>query len=148
MTVNPILLPTVPDRKPRTECGNQPVAFISSLEVAPPGRFSRSRILAVLLPSRAILDLATSGLVRPLDAFLDNLALRADFALAGATLARRGATRAFLLPAGFLLVAVTAEVPFSSGIKVVIFNFSFGAIVAVTTWITRVRLKCKSNLYR
>ena len=27
------------------------------------------------------------------------------------------------------------------GIKVVIFDFSFGPIVAVTTWITRVRLK-------
>jgi hypothetical protein len=26
-TVNPNFLRTVPDRKPRTECGNQPVAF-------------------------------------------------------------------------------------------------------------------------
>jgi hypothetical protein len=55
VTVSPILLPTVPDRKPRTECGNHPGAFIRSLEVAPPGRFSRSTILAVLLPGRASL---------------------------------------------------------------------------------------------
>src|ERR1700674_436622 len=83
-TTSPIFLPTVPDRKPRTECGNQPVAFISSFEVAPPGRLTGSRILAVLLPSRATVDLATSGLVRPLGAFLP---LRANLALAGATLA-------------------------------------------------------------
>ena len=127
--------------------GNQPVAFISSFEVAPPGRFSRSRILAVLLPSRATLDLATSGLVRPLGAFLAGVALRADLALAGATLARRGATRAFLLAFGFLLLAVAAGVPFSSGINVVIFNFSLAVMFAVTTWITRVLLKCKSNLH-
>src|SRR5436305_703966 len=35
----------VPDRNPRTECGCQPVAFMSSFELAPPGRFIRSRIL-------------------------------------------------------------------------------------------------------
>ena len=90
MTVSPSFLRTVPDRKPRTECGNQPVAFIRSFEVAPPGRFSRSRILAVLLPSRATLGLATSRLVRRLGAFLAGVALRADLALAGAPLARRG----------------------------------------------------------
>src|ERR1019366_4871066 len=122
MTVSPIFLPTVPDRKPRTECGNQPVALISSFKVAPPGRFSRSRILAVLLPSRATLDSATSGLVRPLWAFLAGAALRADLALAGATWARRGATGAFLLAFGFLLLAVAAGGPVSSGIDLVIFN--------------------------
>src|SRR5712692_3894333 len=120
MTVSPSFLRTVPDRKPRTECGNQPVAFIRSLEVAPPGRFSRSRILAVLLPSRATLGLATSRLVRPLGAFFADVALRADLALAGATWARRGATRAFLLAFGFLLLAVVAAMVFSSGFNVVI----------------------------
>src|SRR5258708_8474042 len=53
-TASPIFLPTVPDRKPRTECFCQPVAFINSFAVAPPGRLSRSRTLAVLLPSPAL----------------------------------------------------------------------------------------------
>jgi hypothetical protein len=53
MTSRPIFFRIVPDRNPRTECGCQPVAFISSLDVAPPGRFHRSRIVAALLPSRA-----------------------------------------------------------------------------------------------
>ena len=53
VTVNPIFFPTVPDRNPRTECGCQPVAFISSFAVTPPDLFSRSRIWLVLLPSRA-----------------------------------------------------------------------------------------------
>src|ERR1700688_2842540 len=95
VTVNPIFLPTVPDRKPRTECGSHPVALISSFEVAPPGRFNRSSSLAVLLPSRAPLDFVKWGSVRPLGAFLGTLALRGDLALAGATWARRGATRDF-----------------------------------------------------
>src|SRR5712692_4436801 len=142
MTVSPSFLRTVPDRKPRTECGNQPVAFIRSLEVAPPGRFSRSRILAVLLPSRATLGLATSRL-RPLGALFAGVALRADLALAGATLARGGATRAFLLGFGFLLLAVVAAVVFSSAINVVILFLLERVIFAVTTWIPRVRLKCK-----
>ena len=62
----PIFLPTVPERNPRSECGYQPVAFISSLAVTPPGRFSSSRILAVLLPSRAsgLAALAFSALGR------------------------------------------------------------------------------------
>ena len=55
------------------------MAFTSSFEVALPGHFSRSRILAVLLPSRATVDFLTAGLVRALDAFLDFLALRADW---------------------------------------------------------------------
>ena len=59
VTVSPIFLPMVPDRNPRTECGCHAVAFIYSLAVAPPGRLSRSRILAVLLPLRA------TGLVFP-----------------------------------------------------------------------------------
>src|ERR1700680_531186 len=145
--VSPIFLLPVPDRKPRTECGNQPVASISSLEVVPPGRLSRSRILAVLLPLRATLGLAAnSGLVRLWGAFLAGEAWRADLALAGATWARRGATRAFFF--GFLPVAVAVGVPFSSGINVVICYFSFAVGVAVTTSITRVRLKCKLNLHR
>ena len=41
--------------------------------------------------------LGNLGLGAALGAFLGGVALRADLALAGATLARRGATRAFLL---------------------------------------------------
>ncbi len=41
-----------PDRNPRRECGSQFVALSSSLAVMPPGRFSSSRIVAVLLPSQ------------------------------------------------------------------------------------------------
>ena len=50
----PIFLPTVPLMKPRTLCACQSVPFINSFNVTPPGRFSRSRILAVLLPWRAV----------------------------------------------------------------------------------------------
>jgi hypothetical protein len=42
LTVNPSFFPAVPGRKPRTECGCQPVNSISSCAVAPPGRFSRA----------------------------------------------------------------------------------------------------------
>jgi hypothetical protein len=65
--------------------------------------------------------------------------------LAGATRARRGATRALLLDFGFKPVAVAGAVPFSSGIDVVIFYSPLEwFIFTVTTSITQVRLKCKS----
>jgi hypothetical protein len=60
-TVSPIFLPIVPDRNPRTECGCQPVAFISSFAVAPPGRFSRWRIFAVLMPQWTLACVARLG---------------------------------------------------------------------------------------
>ena len=44
---------TVPLRYPRTECANQPVAFISSFSEAPSGRLRRPNTFATLLPSRA-----------------------------------------------------------------------------------------------
>src|SRR5438093_116790 len=46
LTVSPIFLLTAPERNPRTECGCQPVAFISSFKLAPPDRFSSSKTLA------------------------------------------------------------------------------------------------------
>src|SRR6266851_2288199 len=52
-TATPFFLPKT-ERKPRMECGCQEVAFSSSCKVAPLGRFTRSRILAVLLPGRAL----------------------------------------------------------------------------------------------
>ena len=45
------------------------------LQVAPPGRFTRSRILAVLLPGRAL-----PGFRRGWAPFLADLGLRADLA--------------------------------------------------------------------
>src|SRR5580698_10097031 len=76
--------------KPRSECGCQPVAFSSSLAVAPPGRFSRSRIVAVLLPSRASFRAL-------LGAFLLGVAFFATLPLPDATLARRAPATAFLV---------------------------------------------------
>src|SRR6266852_2217479 len=84
----PLFFPSVPLKKPRTEWGCHPVAFVSSFKVTPPGRFSRSTILAVLLPRRA-------G-----TAFLAREALRAGLPLDGATGARGLATRAFVAVAG------------------------------------------------
>ena len=55
----------------------------SSFAGAPPGRFSRSRILAVLLPSRAPL-----AFFAPLGAFLAGLAFFPALAFSGATCAR------------------------------------------------------------
>ena len=98
-------MPTVPDRNPRTECGCQPVALISSLEVTPPGRLSRSRILAVLLPSRAsgLAGAATLAFVRPLGAFLAGVAFFPALAFLGATGAGRAPARAVLFGFGVSL---------------------------------------------
>src|SRR5712692_6097188 len=101
MTFRPIFLPTAPERKPRTECGIQPVAFISSFSVAPSGRFSRSRTLADLLPSRA-----APAFLRPLGAFVLGLGFLADLPLDGATCARRAPPVPFLARFGVPSVAV------------------------------------------
>ena len=50
VTRKPIFFLSVPLRKPRTECGWQPVALISSLTQTPPGRLSSSSTLAVFAP--------------------------------------------------------------------------------------------------
>src|SRR5258706_7896053 len=52
-TLNFSFLVITPLKKPRTECGCQPVALISSLSAAPPGRFSNARIFSALVPPRA-----------------------------------------------------------------------------------------------
>src|SRR6266700_6073407 len=101
VTASPIFLPTVPERNPRTLCAIQPVVFISSCKVAPSGRFSRSRIFAALLPSRA-----PSAFFALLGAFLGALAFGAAFPFLGATCARFWPTRAFLVAFGSLPVAV------------------------------------------
>jgi hypothetical protein len=89
-TVRPSFLLTVPERNPRRECGCQPVALSNSLAVAPSGRFSRSRIVAVLLPSR-------TSFRALLGAFFLGAAFFPALALAGALFARRAPTAAFLV---------------------------------------------------
>src|SRR5215471_20452274 len=101
MTARPIFLLMVPDRKPRMECGCHPVAFISSLAVAPPGRFSKSRTIAVLLFFRAHLaGFSPLAFFAPLSTFLAALAFVPDFPFLGATWARLAPAVAFLLPLG------------------------------------------------
>src|SRR5260370_22990519 len=140
-TAIPIFLPTVPDRKPRTECGCHPVAFISSFEVAPPGRLSRSRTLAVLLPSRAIAagfaGLAPLGALWP---FLAGVAFFTAFPLAGATRGFCARVLAFL--GGSPETGVTS---FVSALLVLIFCRSpFAAAAAITTFITPARNEGKA----
>ena len=88
---SPSFFPTVPDRNPRTLCGCQPVAFISSLAVAPPGRFSRSSTLAALLPSRA-----PAAFLAPLGAFLAGLDFLPRLSLLGRHVARTFGTAGLL----------------------------------------------------
>ena len=76
-------LPYGSRKEPRRECGCQLVALSSSLAVAPPGRFSRSRMVAVLLPSRAPFRAL-------LGAFFFGLAFFPALPLAGATCASGG----------------------------------------------------------
>jgi len=104
-TVSFIFFATVPDRKPRMLCGCQPVAFINSLAVAPSGPFSRSRIFAALVPSRA--PAAFFALV---GAFLAGLVVFPDFAFLGAAFARRLPGVAFLV--GFAKTLSSALFPF------------------------------------
>ena len=96
MIVNPIFLRIVPERKPLRECGCQDVALINSCDVAPPGCFSSSRIISVLLPSRTPFSLAAFpgraplAFFAPLGSFLAWLAF-----LPRLGLARRDVARAF-----------------------------------------------------
>jgi hypothetical protein len=95
-------------------------------------RFNRSRILAPLLPPRAS-GFATLAFVRPLGAFLAGLAFFPDFALAGATGARLGATRAFLFGFGVSPAVVAGAVPVSSVVDVIISHSPLAVITAFTT---------------
>jgi hypothetical protein len=136
VTVSLIFLPIVPDRKPRTECGCQPVAFISSLAVTPPARLSRSSTLAVLLPSRA-----PTAFFAPLGAFFAGLAFLGDLPFFGATWALRGATRAFLLAFGCSLLAAFGVAAVSTINSVIL--ISPLAVITVTTSITPVAQESK-----
>ena len=118
MTVMPFFLRRVPDRNPRTECGSQPVAFISSFAVTPPGRLSNSSIVAVLLLSRDPLGLASREAffapVGVLGLFFARLAFFSALPLPSATGARRGARAALLLGFGGVLAGVSAQAAVSS----------------------------------
>ena len=81
-TLRPNFFVTVPLMNPRSECGCQLVAFSRSLAVAPPGRFSSSRIISALLPARTPFTLAASlrsrgaaGSLRALARFLGRAGL-------------------------------------------------------------------------
>src|SRR6185436_10291894 len=116
-TASPSFFPSAPLMKPRTLWACHPVAAMMPFKVAPPGRFSSSRIWAVLLPSRALAGFsaevarfpalpffgATAGACGAVWApFLALVAFLADFALAGA-------------PAGFRFVALAFAVGFGFG---------------------------------
>src|ERR1700733_15382462 len=107
----------VPDTKPRTECGCQPVAFMSCLAVTPPGRLSRSRILVVLLPLRGPVAFCA-----PLGAFLTGVAFLADLAFFGAPGARCGRTRAVFAVLDLSPIAGTWSLAFSSAFGMFMFS--------------------------
>src|SRR5580704_19188640 len=119
--------------KPRNECGCHPVALSRSLAVAPPGRFSSSRIAAVLLPSRASFRAL-------LGAFFFGVAFFPALALAGATFARRGARMAFFMALASVVVAAGVI----SVCSVVDFIVSPWAVITAITSIAPVGQKCKA----
>src|SRR5579863_7701853 len=135
----PIFLRMVPDRNPRTECGCQPVAFISSSDVAPPGRFSSSRIAAALLPARA--ESPFSSRFGPLGAFLAELAFFPDLAFFDATCARRAPAWAVFVAFGS---ALAGAVLVCSLIDVISSPLAVGT--AVMTSIPLIAAKRKVNL--
>src|SRR5579871_27394 len=134
----PIFLRSVPERNPRTECGCQPVAFISSLAVAPPDRFSRSIILAALLPSRAESDFFAP--LRGWGAFLAEVVFFPAFPFLGATWARR-------VPTGAPLVAFGSGALGVSVCSVMLVMVSPCAVVTASmTSITLFERDCKAIL--
>ena len=146
MTANLIFFPIVPERKPRTECGCQPVAFISSFVVAPPGRFSRSSTASVLLPWRAPAAFSgTLARLAPLAPFFTGAVFLPDLPLDGATRGFRGATLAFVVGFGSCTAPLAAWVVCSSVVSVVIVVSPLRLITAVTTWIAPVRRRKQVN---
>src|SRR5258708_19853569 len=126
------------------ECGCQEVAFSSSFKVAPLGRFTRSRILAVLLPGRAL-----PAFRRGWAPFLADLGLRADLAWEAAARPFFAATVAFWGGLGFpAAVAVAWAGSRFFVVGVVMGHAPFAGITAVTTWITPKRSHCKRKLWK
>src|SRR5437867_2764572 len=130
---NPIFLPNVPDRKPRTECGCQPVAFMRCFKVAPPDRFTSSSTLAVLLPWRTRSGVAATGLCGPLwRPFLAGVVLFADLALVGRTWGFGAATLAFLGGCGFSVAVAWAGSRFAM-VDVVMVHAPLAVVTAIRT---------------
>jgi hypothetical protein len=96
----PIFFLTAPLRKPRSECGCQPVAFRSSGSDAPVGLRSSASILAVLVPRRA----APVALLRLFD-FLTGLA-----AAVAARLRRLAAPMHYVLEVREAIVSVWSAI--------------------------------------
>jgi DNA methylase len=136
-TVSAIFLLTVPDKYPRTECGCQPVAFISSLSVAPSGLFSSARTFAALLPSPApspaLGGFAPFGF---LGAFSPLLDFFPDLLLPVATRDFRALRVPFLLAFGSSAGATTWAVASDSIFGVFIVSAPFAVITAVRISIT------------
>src|SRR6266851_6803334 len=142
-TATPFFLPKT-ERKPRMECGCQEVAFSSSCKVAPLGRFTRSRILAVLLPGRAL-----PAFRRGWAPFFADLGLRADLAWEAAARPFFAATVAFWGGLGFpAAVAVAWAGSRFSVVDVVMVVAPLAVITATTTWITQKRSHCKRSLWK
>ena len=137
-TATPFFLPKT-ERKPRMECGCQEVAFSSSCKVAPPGRFTRSRILAVLLPGRAL-----PAFRHGWAPFLADLGLRADLAFEAAAWPFFAAALALWGGLDFpAAVAVAWADSRFSVVDIVMMHAPLAVITAVTTWITPKRSQCK-----
>src|SRR5580704_3527695 len=116
-----------------------------SFKVTPPGRLSGSRIVWVLLPSRAPFSLeplaarAALAFWAVLGAFLAGAAFLPDLAFFGATCAPRARTWAFFVAFGSSVVAAGA-------VSMSVFDVMLSplaVITAVTTSIPLVRRKSK-----
>src|SRR5437867_7415403 len=132
---NPIFLPNVPDRKPRTECGCQPVAFMRCFKVAPPERFTSSSTLAVLLPWRTRSGVAATALWAALAPFLAGVVLFAALALVGRTWGFGAAILAFLGGCGFSLAVAWAGSRFAM-VDVVMVHAPLAVVTAIRMGLT------------
>src|SRR5260370_8885427 len=145
----PIFLPKLPERKPRTEWGCQPVAFTRCFKVAPPDRFSSSSTRAVLLPWRTLSAFAVVAWRAALTAFLAGVVFLADFALTSATRGFGAATLAFFGASAFPPpTAVAWAGSRFSVVAIVMMHAPLAVITAVTTWITPKRSHCKRSLWK
>src|ERR1039458_2647767 len=115
---------------------------MSSFREAPPERFSRSRIWAVLLPWRApVALLGDLADLAPLLAFFAGLALLPDLALDGPTWDLCAAARGFLAGFGCSAWTPASVLAVSTGMPFIV--RSPLAVITAITWITRVCPDCK-----
>ena len=113
-------------------------------KVAPPGRFTRARILAVLLPGRAL-----PAFRRGWAPLLADLGWRADVDWEAAAWPFFAAALAFWGGLGFpTALAVAWAGSRFSVVDVVIVHAPLAVITAVTTWITPKRSHGKRSLWK